>query len=422
MSFGAAINLRKALLLPLLSVAVSLGLAGAVTGKDSCRDCHLEAGDELAAPVHAMDKEDVHASRGFSCSACHGGDPAADDQELAMSKARGFVGVPKPQEIPAICGHCHADPQIMRKYSVSVPTDQLEKYWTSQHGHALKDGNTDVATCISCHGVHSISPANIPKSSVWPVNVPQTCNHCHGNAVLMGKYGLKSDVYQEYSQSVHGKALLEKRDTGAPACNDCHGNHGAAPPGFETVAQVCRQCHVNNAEMFMASPHKAAFDAAELPECVACHANHRILHPDESWLGAVGEHSCGQCHSEGDGGFEVARQIKALVDSLRIMEESAIELVGQVERRGIPVGEAQTALAEAREALLKSRTIIHTADVQKVAEAAHVGIERASAALEMGRAGLADFEFRKRGLGIATIFISLLILAIWLWLRHMEGR
>jgi len=414
--------MKRVFAISVLFIVFGLGFAAASAGKDSCRECHLEAGDELAAPVHAMDTEDVHASRGFSCAACHGGDPGADDQEAAMSKARGFVGVPKPSEIPQFCGRCHADPQIMRKYSVSVPTDQLEKYWTSQHGQALKGGNAEVATCASCHGSHAIYPANNPKSSVWPTNVPQTCNHCHGNAELMGKFGLKPDSFKEYSEGVHGKALLERRDTGAPACNDCHGNHGAAPPGFESVAQVCRQCHVNNAEMFMASPHKAAFDAAELPECVACHANHRILPPDESWLGAVGEHSCGQCHSQGDRGFEVAQQIKALVDSLRIMEENAVELVGQVERRGIPVGEVRAALAETREALLKSRTIIHTADVRKVAEAAHAGIERAAAAQEMGRAGLAAFEYRKRGLGIATIFISLLILAIWLWLRHLEGR
>jgi hypothetical protein len=419
---GMAAKLPKRIALRGLLIMAGLTLALASHGKDGCRECHLEAGDELAAPVHAMDQDDIHASRGLSCASCHGGDPEADDQDQAMSRARGFIGTPKPNEIPQFCGRCHSNPQFIRKYSVSLPTDQLEKYGTSQHGIALSKGSSEVATCISCHGIHTIHAANNPKSSIWPTNVPQTCNHCHGDAALMRKFGLEADAFKDYAEGVHGRALLEKRDTGAPACNDCHGNHGAVPPGFESVAQVCRQCHVNNAEQFMISPHKTAFDAAGLPECVACHDNHRILHPDESWLDVAGEHSCGQCHSQGDTGFAVALQIKVVVDSLRASEEKAIELVGKAERRGIQVGEALTALAEARQALLQTRTTIHTADIQKVRDSARPGFERAMAAEQMGRKGLSDFEFRKRGLGIATIFITLLIVAIWLWLKHIEGR
>jgi len=401
---------------------LALWLAAVCPAKDSCRECHLEAGDELGAPVRAMDQDDVHASRGLSCASCHGGDPTSDDQEIAMSRARGFLGVPRPQQIPDFCARCHADPQIMRKYSVSLPTDQYEKYWTSRHGKALKSGDARVATCVSCHGTHTIYPANNPQSSVWPMNVPRTCKHCHDDTRLMAQYQLSADVYEQYSQSVHGKALLVKRDTGAPACNDCHGNHGAAPPGLESVAQVCRQCHVNNAELFVASPHKAAFDAASLPECVACHQNHLILHPRDEWLGVQGEHSCGECHSPGEKGYEIALKIKVLVDSLRLRDAAAIELVGRAEKRGIEVSEAQTALGAAREALLKSRTTTHTVDVQKVKQVVQPGLESAAAAMKMGQKGLADFDFRRRGLGVATIFITLLIIAIWLKIRQMEKR
>jgi hypothetical protein len=34
--------------------------------------------------------------------------------------------------------------------------------------------------------------------------------------------------YEKFARSVHGIALLKKHDSGAPACNICHGNHGAA--------------------------------------------------------------------------------------------------------------------------------------------------------------------------------------------------
>lgn len=96
-----------------------------VRGEDRCRSCHLEAGDELAAPVYAMDQNDIHASRNLSCADCHGGDPTAEDAEVAMSPQRGFIGVPDPSRIPQLCGRCHASPEMMRRYSVTLPTDQL---------------------------------------------------------------------------------------------------------------------------------------------------------------------------------------------------------------------------------------------------------------------------------------------------------
>ncbi len=388
--------------------------------EDSCRSCHLELGDKLAEPVHAMDQNDIHASRNLSCADCHGGDPTVEDAEVAMSPQRGFIGVPGPSQIPQLCARCHASPEIMRRYSVSLPTDQLEKYWTSKHGIALKKGDTKVATCVSCHGTHTIYAADNPRSSIWHASIPETCRKCHGDAALMSRYSLPSDTYEQYAQSVHGIALLERNDVGAPACNDCHGNHGAAPPGFESVAQVCRGCHPVNAEYFLKSPHKGAFDDLGLPECAACHSNHLIAKPSDDWLGVEGEHSCGQCHSEGDAGYAVAATIKGWVDSLRVTEETAADLVEKSLRRGIEVSEAQDALKQGQDALMKSRAVIHTVNVHEIEEAVQEGLAAARKALTLGQAAWSDFEYRKRGLGIATIFITLLIIAIWLKVRRME--
>src|SRR5688572_12273090 len=44
-------------------------------------------------------------------------------------------------------------------------------------------------------------------------------------------YGIPTDQAEKFKGSVHGEALLKNRDMAAPTCNDCHGNHGAAPPG-----------------------------------------------------------------------------------------------------------------------------------------------------------------------------------------------
>ena len=97
-----------------------------------------------------------------------------------------------------------------------------------------------------------------------------------------------------------------KRDFSAPACNDCHGNHGAFPPGVSSIAEVCGQCHVNNAAFFERSPHKPAFDKSGLPECVACHGNHEIHRASDDMLGGQPGTVCRRCHEPGSPGYDGA--------------------------------------------------------------------------------------------------------------------
>ena len=142
----------------------------------------------------------------------------------------------------------------MKKFNPALRVDQEKEYATSVHGQLLKTGNTKVATCISCHGVHGIRAVNDALSSVYPLNVAETCAKCHGDAAHMAEFKIPTDQYANYKRSVHAKALYERQDLAAPTCNDCHGNHGAAPPGIASVANVCGQCHARQGELFQASP------------------------------------------------------------------------------------------------------------------------------------------------------------------------
>ena len=125
----------------------------------------------------------------------------------------------------------------MRGFNPSLPTDQLSKYKESQHGILLlQEKDSKAAQCVSCHGVHGIRGPKSRQSKVHPQAIPETCGHCHADAKYMAGYKkddgtpLPTDQLEKYKQSVHGKALLEKGDLGAPACNSCHGNHAAMPP------------------------------------------------------------------------------------------------------------------------------------------------------------------------------------------------
>ena len=391
---------------------------------DSCVSCHLEMGEELAVPVEGM-KEDVHSHQGLSCADCHGGDPKAGldgDMEASMNRAKGYIGAPKRSQIPQFCARCHSDPNYMRRFNPRVATDQLSSYKTSVHGQLLQKGDTQVAVCTDCHGVHGIHSASDARSSVYPLNIPATCGRCHADADYMKNYEIPTDQIAQYETSVHGKALLEKGDQAAPACNDCHGNHGASPPGAPSIAFICGQCHLNNSELFFASPHRSAFAELGLPECETCHGNHDIQHPTDSMLGAGSQSICTNCHEEDSPGFATAVTMHDKIETLKGQILLADSLVAKAERAGMEVSEAKFELKDADDALIKSRTMIHSLSVDRITEVISGGAKLADSAQQAGRSALAELQFRRKGLAISIIFIFLLASGLYLKIKEVDKK
>ena len=172
---------------------------------NSCLLCHADMQEDM--------KGSIHAQQGIFCNRCHGGDPAQPTKELAKAPGTGYIGSPNKQQIAEMCGTCHANVEVMNFYGIR--TDQLAQYKTSMHGKKLFEGDTNVAVCSDCHGEHDILPVGDPGSSVYPLNIPKTCNRCHGNEKLMSQYKLPADIFKTYQHSVHGKALLEEKDLSA---------------------------------------------------------------------------------------------------------------------------------------------------------------------------------------------------------------
>jgi predicted CXXCH cytochrome family protein len=385
-----------------LLVVVGAGRAGAA---DSCVACHTDLGDELAAPVSAM-KADVHAKVGLSCADCHGGDPA-DPDTTAMDETKGFVGRPAPADIPVLCGRCHSDENFMRRYNPQLPTDQLAAFRTSVHGRRLAVGDTKVANCVSCHGVHGILAPSDARSPVHKMNVPTTCAHCHSDPAYMAGYGIPTDQLAKYQRSVHGQLLLVQRDVGAPACNDCHGNHGAFPPGADSVAMVCGQCHPINKELFLASPHRAAFHKLGLPECVACHGNHGVVRATDDMLGTTPTSVCIGCHAPDSKGYAAAARMRSSVDGLRQAIAAAEAAVGSATTAGMEMGEEEVALQSAREALIQVRNQVHTFDPVAVQKGANGATATARDVENSARAALVEFGNRR---WLATIPLAMIAL------------
>lgn len=390
---------------------------------DSCVWCHAQLEDEMLAPVEGM-KEDVHAAVGLSCVDCHGGDATAgfdfvlDD---SMAEDKGYLGVPERKDIPEFCARCHSDPGYMRQFDPRVSTDQHARYLTSVHGRRLAEGDTRVATCIDCHGVHGIRKANDARSSVYPPNVPETCGRCHSDPDLMQPYDLPVDQVEKYRTSVHGLALLEKGDRGAPACNDCHGNHGASPPGAPSIAYVCGQCHLSNSELFLASPHFKGFELLGLPECETCHGNHDIQPPHDEMVGAGPGSLCLDCHEGETEVLETATAMRQRIDELKAVMASVHEVVSRAEQAGMEVSEARFLLEEADDSLIQSRTIVHSLSIEKLAEIVDRGVSLAREAEATGYAALEEFQFRRKGLALALVFILLLAAGLYLKIREIDA-
>jgi len=305
----------------------------------SCISCHGN-GDyfegELLEIVDGW-RGGVHADVDLGCHDCHGGNPDpvfADDPEGAMDpdfKENPYLGTPDRPETPSFCGRCHSDPMFMKRFNPGARVDQESEYWTSNHGRALRDGNTNVATCVDCHGVHPILAAGDTSSPVYPRRVADTCGRCHSDPVRMAGVmlpdgrALPIDQQARWRRSVHAAAMFDRDDLSAPTCNDCHGNHGATPPGLDSIAFVCGQCHGREAALFRASAKQEGFEghnelladageegctscheppdpAAEITrvhaftECVTCHGNHAVIRPRIAQLEPLPATPCAFCH------------------------------------------------------------------------------------------------------------------------------
>lgn len=395
-----ALLIFAVLLLPVLSLGVDLE-------SYSCMVCHGEKKVEYL--------KSIHFDQGILCADCHGGDPNSLDPEVSMSSRAGFKGKPSKKELVLLCGNCHADKKKMRQYGIL--TDQLEYYRTSQHGIALFEKNdANVAGCADCHGSHTITSIKDPLNKVFPVNLPKTCAVCHSDKKLMGEYKLPYNTLEEYASGVHGKALLEKNDRSAPTCANCHGNHGAAPPGVSEVGNVCGKCHINSETYFAKSPHFEAMQKKKMSQCNSCHSNHAIKYPDLSMF----DNTCSKCHDASSGAYKRGQQIKALILEADDQIDKAKELIRKAKAKGQDVSEYETQLEQANTDMLQVEPVSHTlllSEVEPVTNSARtVSGDIASSVHNY----LESLRMRKVGLGIVWLFIFFVVVVLYLKVKRAD--
>lgn len=408
---------RRVILLLVLSACSGMAHA---QNANTCLDCH----GALDPPLQVTEEQfalDIHAQKGLNCASCHGGDPTKADPN-AMSKAAGFRGKIERSQIPALCGRCHSDGVFMRQYNPSLRTDQLSQYKTSVHGKLFAKGETKVAVCTDCHGVHDLRPASDTRSKVHPLNVAQTCSRCHADAAYMKGYSIPTDQSEKYGASVHHEAMVARGDLSTPTCTTCHGNHGAAPPGVDSVQNVCSKCHVFQDQMYEKSSHKAAFQSAGLPGCVVCHGNHGITHPTDAKLGTGPQAVCTQCHTPGDTCDQARAEILSGLTRLDEAIKSADKLLGVAESSGMEVSQARLGEDQARDALTKARVTIHSFRKELSDQDIQAGLKITAKNLQAGKDALRERDYRRMGLGFSLASILIVLVGLRLYIRQIEGN
>jgi predicted CXXCH cytochrome family protein len=270
-----------------------------------CAVCHDKAETVFRDSVHGQPHE-VAASITVHCKDCHGTHdirPASD----ALSHASAI-------NIPDTCLSCHLE-LVKTKRGPGF----AGQYKDSIHYRALsKAGLSLSATCLSCHGGHSVRPVDDPRSKVSRRNIIQTCGTCH------------TGIERDYLEGVHGKDYV-KGVQDVPVCTDCHSEHDIRSPQdlgsgvYATkVAAVCTRCHddetlarqygllTSRLKTFSASYHGTAskFGEVRVANCSSCHGHHGIR-PSSDPLSSINPaniaSTCGKCHPGAGKNFSKGR-------------------------------------------------------------------------------------------------------------------
>jgi hypothetical protein len=407
--------MKRALQVWSLAAASALAVFAAT---DSCVDCHSSLPGPLQEPATAL-QEDIHHRNGFSCADCHGGDRTATDPQAAMNRSRGFVGRVPRTEIPKLCARCHSDAVLMHRYAPQQRVDQYAQYQTSTHGKRIASGDTAAAVCTDCHNAHGIREVKSPLSPVYPLRLPGTCARCHADPKHMAKYKIPTNQYAEYTKSVHWEAVEKRGDLSAPTCASCHGNHGATPPGVNTVAAVCGTCHVVMEQLYAASPHEPVFASMGAAGCVVCHSNHAVLHPSTKML-AGPDAVCSQCHDATSKGGMAAAEMGALILKLDAAVRRSDAILNRASSSGMEVSEAVLRENDARESLVKARVAVHAFNPAAVEKPVNEGLKIAARTYLAGEQALQERERRRIGLGISLITIAVTLAGLWLAIKRLE--
>lgn len=238
-----------------------------------CRECHDEEAIKSRAVHEALFKKE-RAGEAVVCTNCH--------SAHAVTHIAGGNASKSEQNY---CLRCHAyENQMVFKNGefVSIRVRLAE----------LRDSPHKNVGCSDCH--FGFSAEDHPRRRFsserqYRLSSSETCRRCH------------FDMYSKESESIH-YALLSVGRLDAPTCIDCHGGHAVLSPGKNrlSIARKCKTCHSNIYEVYSRSVHGNALineNNKDVPVCIDCHSSHSIKDTTSSEFHDTIPDTCSKCHS-----------------------------------------------------------------------------------------------------------------------------
>lgn len=182
-----------------------------------CLRCHRYAGTmHFASGASVSTQVDTaeianSAHRNLACSDCHFSFSPSEHPRRQFRSIREYR-----LSASELCRRCHFDKQTKMAESI--------------HYSLVSTGRLDAPTCVDCHGGHAIRSMETDRLAIV-----KKCASCH------------RQVYAEYAQSVHGRALSDTNNADVPTCIDCHSSHSiraARSASFhDAIPDTCGGCH-----------------------------------------------------------------------------------------------------------------------------------------------------------------------------------
>jgi len=261
----------------------------------------------------------ARAQESADCLACHG------DKAMTTTRAGKSVSLFIDQKVVTgsihgtlTCVGCHADLQgkempheapLAKVDCGTCHNTEQQQHDESLHGRALSRRDPLAPRCNDCHGMHNIVGAKDKKSPVAPQRIPFLCGKCHreGAPVSLQRHIPQTNILENYSESIHGEALLRKGLTVTATCISCHTSHRILPHtdprssiARKNIAATCTQCHAQIEEVHRKVIRGELWEkqAHMLPSCVDCHQPHKVrkVFYDQG----MADSDCMRCHAAQD--------------------------------------------------------------------------------------------------------------------------
>ena len=206
---------------------------------------------------------------------------------------------------------------------MTLPSGEKLSLYVSQDTYEQSMHGRNHMPCTACHNTHAQYPH--PPTSARTRRelargiVQQSCFQCH------------EEVFAQFKQSVHGKALVDQGNLDVPSCTDCHGVHDIANPHTPLFRlespDTCSKCHADPqlaakygmssyvTQSYLNDFHGATIRLARKRDpninsykavCYDCHGIHDIRKADDPESHVVRERlveTCRRCHPGADTNF-----------------------------------------------------------------------------------------------------------------------